>query len=303
MAVDGWFGNKSKFQGNSAAQSAAAVPDGVAVKCLKCSEILFAREFEKNLKVCSKCGHHHRISAQERIDYTVDAGSFDEFSTEIYSDDPLNFPQYQDKLEQAWRKIGRGDAFRVGRARIGGHACVLGVSEFAFRGGSMGSVTGEKITRALEVGIEEGLPVVFVTSSGGARMEEGLISLMQMAKTSATVAHLGIAGLPLIVVMCDPTIGGVPASYASLGDVILAEPGAIIGLAGQRVAAQAQTGKLPQNYQTSEWRQEHGQVDAVVARKDLPDALSRLISLLNPSSVAFTPAPEILSHPVPAGDI
>jgi acetyl-CoA carboxylase carboxyl transferase subunit beta len=218
MAVEGWFGNKSKFQGSSAARSAAAVPDGVAVKCAKCSEILFAKEFEKSLKVCSKCGHHHRITAQERIDYTVDPGTFAEFATEIVSEDPLKFPKYRDKLEQAWSKIGRGDAFRVGRARIGGQSCVLGVSEFGFRGGSMGSATGEKISLALEVAIEENLPVVFFTSSGGARMEEGLISLMQMAKTSAMVAYLGSAGLPLIVVMCDPTVGGVPASYASLGD-------------------------------------------------------------------------------------
>lgn len=281
MTPEGWFRKTSKFSEGTARQSADAVPEGLAVKCAKCGEILFRREFERNLKVCGRCGHHHRIRAEERIAITADDSSFVEFAADLVSEDPLGFPGYQEKLAQGWEKIGRGDAFRVGLAEIDGQPCVLGVSEFGFRGGSMGSVMGEKITRALEAGCEERLPVVLFTSSGGARMEEGLISLMQMAKTSAAVARLAQSGLPLIVVLTDPTVGGVPASFASLGDVLLAEPGALIALSGERVAAQAQTQKVPADYQTAEWRLAHGQVDAVVHRREMRGTLARLLGLLH----------------------
>lgn len=281
MSPEGWFRKASKFSEGTARQSVDAVPEGLAVKCARCGEILFKREFERNLKVCAKCGHHHRLTAFERVIFTADEDSFEEFATDLVSEDPLEFPGYREKLEAGWKKIGKSDAFRVGLAKIGGQACVLGVSEFGFRGGSMGSVMGEKITRALELGCESKLPVVLFTSSGGARMEEGLISLMQMAKTSAAVARYHKNGLPFIVILADPTIGGVPASFASLGDILLSEPGALIALSGERVAAQAQTQKVPEDYQTAEWRLEHGQLDAVVPRREMRGTLSRLLGLLH----------------------
>lgn len=283
MTPEGWFRKTSKFSDGMAKQVADAVPEGLAVKCARCSEILFRREFERNLKVCSRCGHHHRLGSNERIAQIADEGSFDEFATGLISEDALHFPGYQEKLEAGWQKVGAGDAFRVGAARIDNEPCILGVSEFAFRGGSMGSVMGEKITRALELGREQDLPVVLFTSSGGARMEEGLISLMQMAKTSAAVARFHQSGLPLIVVLTDPTIGGVPASFASLGDILLAEPGALIALSGERVAAQAQTQKVPADYQTAEWRLAHGQLDAIVPRRELRTTIARLLGLLHHS--------------------
>lgn len=280
MTPEGWFRKTSKFSEGTARQVADAVPEGLAVKCARCSEILFRREFERNLKVCGKCGHHHRLSAKERIAHIADDHSFEEFATDLLSQDALGFPGYQAKLDAGWQKVGSTDAFRVGAARIDNQPCILGVSEFAFRGGSMGSVMGEKITRALETGREQHLPVVLFTSSGGARMEEGLISLMQMAKTSAAVARFHQSSLPLIVVLTDPTIGGVPASFASLGDILLAEPGALIALSGERVAAQAQTQKIPADYQTAEWRLAHGQIDAIVPRRELRGTIGRLLGLL-----------------------
>ncbi|HEX5322487.1 MAG TPA: acetyl-CoA carboxylase, carboxyltransferase subunit beta [Capsulimonadaceae bacterium] len=280
MSPEGWLRKASKFSEGTARQSADAVPEGLAVKCARCGEILFKREFERNLKVCAKCGHHHRLTAAERIVFTADEDSFKEFATDLISEDPLEFPGYQKKLEAGWEKTGRADAFRVGTAKVDGQPCILGVSEFGFRGGSMGSVMGEKITRALEYGCESKLPVVLFTSSGGARMEEGLISLMQMAKTSAAVSRYSKMALPFIVVLADPTIGGVPASFASLGDVLLSEPGALIALSGERVAAQAQTQKVPADYQTAEWRMAHGQLDAVVPRREMRATLARLLGLL-----------------------
>jgi acetyl-CoA carboxylase carboxyl transferase subunit beta len=292
MSPEGWFRKASKFSEGTARQSLDAVPEGLVEKCPRCGEILFRREYERNLKVCGKCGHHRRLTAFERIVFTSDEDSFEEFATDLLSEDPLEFPGYREKLEAGWKKIGHSDAFRVGKARIGGVPCILGVSEFGFRGGSMGSVMGEKITRALEMGCKEKLPVVLFTSSGGARMEEGLISLMQMAKTSAAVARYRRTGLPLIVVLADPTIGGVPASFASLGDILLSEPGALIALSGERVAAQAQTQKVPDDYQTAEWRLEHGQLDAVVPRREMRGTISRLLGLLH------TPAPRTEAKPV-----
>jgi acetyl-CoA carboxylase carboxyl transferase subunit beta len=261
----------------------------LAVKCSGCGEILFNKDFEKSFKVCPKCGHHHRLTAEERITITVDEDSFEPLAetVSLTSRDFLSFPDYPEKLAVARGKAGLEDSFRVGVAKIESQPLVLGVSEFGFMGGSMGSVAGEKIAIAIENAIELGLPVVFFTTSGGARMQEGLMALMQMAKTSAACSRLAVAGLPLIVVLTDPTTGGVMASYASLGDVILAEPGALLVLAGQRVAAQAAQGqKLPANYQSSEWRLEQGHIDQIVARRDLRSTLSRLIGLLSPERAA-----------------
>ncbi|HEY3331627.1 MAG TPA: acetyl-CoA carboxylase carboxyltransferase subunit beta [Capsulimonadaceae bacterium] len=282
MPNDNWFRRNTKFGAAPAKSSNETVPDGLAVKCGGCGEIVFNKEFEKNLKVCPKCGHHHRMSVDERIETIFDEGTFVEINVAIRSRDFLNFPEYQDKLNKGWAKFGNSDSFRIGRGDIQGQKCVAGLSEFGFMGGSMGSVAGEKITQALEAGAAEQLPVVLFTTSGGARMQEGLVSLMQMAKTSAAAAKLAQARMPLIIVLTDPTTAGVMASYASLGDVLLAEPGALVAFTGQRVAAQAAQGqKLPANYQSAEWRLERGQIDDVVARKDLPIVLGRLLALLH----------------------
>jgi acetyl-CoA carboxylase carboxyl transferase subunit beta len=286
MSTEGWFRKKVTFPDKATGQSSATVPVGLAVKCVKCSTILFNRDFDKNLRVCTKCGHHSRLTSQQRIDFTVDEGSFEEIASNLKSANPLKFPDYDEKLEQSVKKIGTGESFRAGYASITGSRCVLGVSEFAFRGGTLGSVAGEKIVLAMEAGAREGLPVILFTASGGARMEEGLIALMQMAKTSAAAALLAKAKQPLIVILADPTTGGVLASYASLGDILISEPGAYIAFAGARVAKQAQTQKLPDDYQTAEYRLAHGQIDMVVQRRDMSTVLGRLLSMLSKPSAS-----------------
>jgi acetyl-CoA carboxylase carboxyl transferase subunit beta len=288
MPSDGWFRKRSKFSMAPASKHSAAVPDGVAIKCASCAQIIFTIDFEKNLKVCTNCGFHHKVSAEDRIKYTVDEGSFTPFHENLRSVDALNFPEYQSKLEKGIKATSMSDGVRIGMATINRVPLVLGVSDFSFMGGSMGSVAGEKITRAMEEGIERSLPVVLFTASGGARMQEGLLSLMQMAKTSAAAAKLAQAKLPYIVVMADPNIGGVLASYASLGDIVLAEPGASIGLAGARVSAQASTQKPPAGYQTSEWQLTRGQIDQVVHRRDIPTTLSTLLELLGVQPVGLS---------------
>lgn len=280
MPTDGWFRRKSKFPQTPAARNAAAVPEGVALKCARCGQILFTLDFEKNLNVCPHCGFHHKASGHERIVWTVDEGSWTPLFDGLRSTDPLHFPDYPAKLKRGAEATGEADGVKVGVAQIGGVTVVLGVADFAFMGASMGSVAGEKIARALEEGVTRACPVVLFTASGGARMQEGLLSLMQMAKTAAAARKLADAGQPYIVVMTDPTMAGVAASFASLGDIILAEPGATIGFAGARVAAQAGHQKPPADYQTSEWQQAHGQIDQVIARRDLPETLASLLQML-----------------------
>ena len=272
MARGGWFGRKRKID-----NAPEGVPEGIATKCASCNQILFVRDFERNLKVCTKCGYHHRLNARERIEITVDEDSFVETYSNLSSLDPLKFPDYPQKLQKARNTSTSSEAVVTGRATIEGIPLVLGVADFSFMGGSMGSVVGEKIARAMEDGLREKVPVVMFTASGGARMQEGLLSLMQMAKTSAAAGKLDKAGIPFIVVLTDPTTGGTYASYACLGDIILAEPDAIIGFAGRRVGNQDAGGKLPDNFQTSEFQWEHGMIDRIVPRKDLP---TTLISIL-----------------------
>jgi acetyl-CoA carboxylase carboxyl transferase subunit beta len=282
MPPDGWFRRKSKFAPAPAAESAAQVPEGVATKCIRCGEILFTKDFEKNLKVCPSCGFHHKLTSEERIAYTVDEGTWHEIFANLASTNPLSFPDYEAKLEKAVNATGVNDSFRVGLAQISGRPLVLGVADFHFMAGSMGSVHGEKVARAMEEGVARRLPVViFTATGGGARMQEGLLSLMQMAKTAAAAARLAEAKLPYIVVLTDSTMAGVLASYGSLGDIHLAEPGATIGFAGARVVAQATVQKPPEGYQTAEWQLEHGHIDAVVARRDLPTTLASLLTLLS----------------------
>lgn len=272
-----WFGLKNKAARRAARQSADALPDGLWTKCPKCGEILFNKELEKNLRVCNKCGYHYRLSARERIEITADEGSFVETDAGVASANPLDFPDYAEKLTGDVKKTGLYDPMVTGTARVGGYPVVLGVADFSFRGASMGGAYGEKIVRAMERAVETKVPTILFTTSGGARMQEGLLSLMQMPKTAAACAKLDKAGLPFIVVFTDPTTAGVHASFASLGDVIFAEPGALVGFAGARVAQQAGLIHRPDNFQTSEFQLEHGMIDRVVPRRELKPTLIKVL--------------------------
>jgi acetyl-CoA carboxylase carboxyl transferase subunit beta len=278
----GWFSRKQR-NGNL-----PPTPDGLWSKCPRCSEISFMRDVERNWHLCPKCDYHHKLRAPLRIDITVDEESFEPFDTHVTAVDPLGFPEYADKITRAREKTQQVDAILTGYAHIADQKVILGVADFAFMGGSMGSVVGEKIARAMERAVQERLPVIMITANGGgARMQEGLFSLMQMAKTSAGVAKLAEAGVPYIVVLTDPTMAGVYASYASLGDIILAEPGALIGFAGRRVGNQDMGVKLPDDFQTSEFQSRCGMVDAIVHRKDLRSVLGKILRFF--ASAPITP--------------
>lgn len=255
----------------------------IAVKCPKCKEILYGRDWEKNLKVCSRCSYHFRLTAYERITLLADPDSFVETDQGIISVDPLKFVSrsqaYADKLAEERRNAGINEAIVIGHATIEGNPLAIAVMDFRFIGGSMGSVVGEKITRTIELGIERQIPVLIATASGGARMQEGLYSLMQMAKTSAALAKLGEARLPYFSLLTDPTTGGVTASFAMLGDVILAEPGALVCFTGPRVIEQFMHIKLPEGTVNSEFGLQHGMIDAIVHRRDLRHTLAQLLGL------------------------
>ncbi|GLV56727.1 acetyl-coenzyme A carboxylase carboxyl transferase subunit beta [Dictyobacter sp. S3.2.2.5] len=278
-------------QASSPTEDKPALPSvgNIAVKCPKCKEILYSRDWEKNLKVCSRCNHHFRLTAHERIDLLVDPGSFAELDADIISVDPLQFTtfppsysdqrNYADKLDAERKKAGINEAVVIGHATIENKPLSMAVMDFHFMGGSMGSAVGEKITRAIESGIERHVPVLIASTSGGARMQEGLFSLMQMAKTSAALARLGEARLPYISLLTDPTTGGVSASFAMLGDIILAEPGALVCFTGPRVIEQFMHIKLPEGTVNSEFGLQHGMIDAVVHRRDLRSTLGRILSL------------------------
>ncbi|HUV05211.1 MAG TPA: acetyl-CoA carboxylase, carboxyltransferase subunit beta [Armatimonadota bacterium] len=277
MSPGGWFKRRSKAANKAVRKQLDALPDGLWTKCSKCSEILFSKELERNLRVCNRCGYHFKLGAAERLAITVDEDSFVEMDTDLVSVNPLDFPAYESKIEKWKTASGLNDGMVTGVAAIGGQPVVIGVADFGFLGGSMGSVYGEKVTRAFERGMDERLPVLIVNTSGGARMQEGIISLMQMAKTSAAAAQFDRAGLMYIAIFGDPTMAGVHASFAMLADVIIAEPGALIGLAGQRVAAQAQVLKEPPGYRLAEWQLEHGMVDMVLPRREIRDTLIKLL--------------------------
>lgn len=246
------------------------------MKCTQCGEILQSKVLKDQLQVCPECSHHFRMSAAERIAMLTDEGSFDEYAEDLASTDPLEFDDtkpYKARLRSAANSTGLRDAFVAGKAKVGGLPYHLGVFEFKFMGGSMGSVVGEKVARVFEGALKERLPAVVVSSSGGARMQEGILSLMQMAKTSGLISRLRNEGIPYISVLTDPTTGGVAASFAMLGDVILAEPNALIGFAGPRVIEQTIRQSLPPGFQRSEFLLKHGFVDRIVARKDLAHEL------------------------------
>jgi acetyl-CoA carboxylase carboxyl transferase subunit beta len=259
------------------------IPEGLWTKCPKCGTMIYDKELDDNLKVCPKCAHHFPIGARERINALVETCSFEEMDAEMVSVDVLKFTgvaAYTDKLQEYTQTTGLKDALVTGIGRIGSHRLALGVMDFSFLGGSMGSVVGEKLTRLIEAATDKGLPLVIVSSSGGARMYEGLFSLMQMAKTSAALAYHARNRLPYISVLTHPTTAGVMASYASLGDLILAEPGAMIGFAGPRVIKDTTQAELPPGFQTAEFLQAHGLIDDIVPRAELKGRLDYFIGFL-----------------------
>ncbi len=255
------------------------IPEGLWQKCPTCNEILYSKELEKTLKTCNKCGHHFKIGARERINITVDEGSFVEFEADLVSGNPLGFPDYPEKIARTQEATDLKDAIVTGEAAIDGKPVVIGVMDAGFVMGSMGAVVGEKVTRALEKAIEKKLPLIVFSASGGARMQEGIISLMQMAKTCGALAKLNEARLLYITVLTDPTTGGVTASFASMGDIVLAEPGALIGFTGPRVIEQTIRQKLPEGFQTAEFLLDHGFIDRVVPRAQIRSTLAALIDL------------------------
>ncbi len=255
--------------------------EGLWIKCDSCKEIVYRAEVERAGRVCPKCRYPFRITARERIALLADTGSFEEHGEGLTSADPLGFKdtkRYRDRVRAAREKTGSEEAVVCGLARLGDHPVVIAAFEFAFLGGSMGSVVGEKLTRAIELAIDKHVPVIIVAASGGARMQEGILSLMQMAKTATALARLGEARLPYISVLTDPTTGGVTASFAMLGDVIVAEPRALIGFAGPRVIAETIKQPLPEGFQRSEFLLEHGQIDLIADRQHLRDILRRLLA-------------------------
>ncbi len=257
------------------------IPEGLWTKCPKCSTMVFDKELDENLKVCTHCQHHFPIGARERIHSLVETCTFEEMDAEMSSVDMLNFTgvgSYTSKLQDYQRSTGLKDAVITGLCKIGEHRVGLGVMDFSFLGGSMGSVVGEKLARLIERSTEKALPLLIISTSGGARMYEGMFSLMQMAKTCAALAYHARARLPYISVLTHPTTAGVMASYASVGDIIIAEPGAMIGFAGPRVIKDTTQAELPPGFQTAEFLLEHGLIDAIVSRKE---AKARLVEYLD----------------------
>lgn len=255
------------------------VPEGILMKCPSCKTIKYSKEVMKNQKVCPKCGYHHPMNATERIEDLVDAGSFREMDKEMISGNPLEFPGYLEKVEKDRQKTHINEAIVTGFCQISGHTTVVAVMDSTFRMGSMGSVVGEKIARAIEKANELHVPFIIFTASGGARMQEGVLSLMQMAKTSAALKMFSENGGLIISIMTHPTTGGVSASFASLGDYNFAEPGALIGFAGRRIIEQTIHEQLPDDFQTAEFLLKHGQLDAVIPRSELKEALTTLLDI------------------------
>jgi acetyl-CoA carboxylase carboxyl transferase subunit beta len=282
-----------------------SVPEGLWMKCSACDAVLYRAELERNLNVCPKCSHHMRIGARERLKRLFDPGSAIEIGASISPEDPLRFKdskRYRDRLAAAQKSTGERDALIAQAGRIEGLPVVVCAFEFQFLGGSMGSVVGERFKRAVDHAIAHRMPLVCFSSSGGARMQEALLSLLQMAKTSAALSRLAQAHLPYISVLTDPTTGGVSASLAMLGDLNIAEPKALIGFAGPRVIKQTVRETLPEGFQRSEFLLEHGAIDMIVDRRDMRDRLSQILRLLMrmpAASPLALPAPAVLEPPLP----
>ena len=260
-----------------------SVPEGLWIKCPACDAVLYRAELERNLQVCPKCTHHMRIGARDRLARFLDPGTGEELAAEVEPEDPLRFrdsKKYRDRLAVAQRQTGERDALIVMAGRLEGLEIVACAFEFRFLGGSMGSVVGERFVRGVNACLEHKLPLVCFSASGGARMQEALLSLMQMAKTSAALTHMGEQGLPFISVLTDPTMGGVSASFAMLGDINVAEPKALIGFAGPRVIEQTVRETLPEGFQRSEFLVEHGAIDLIIDRRQMRPKLASLLSML-----------------------
>jgi acetyl-CoA carboxylase carboxyl transferase subunit beta len=286
-----WFWKK-KEEGEDAPRKKVQIAEGLWVKCDSCKEIVYRAEVDRAGRVCPRCHYPFRISARERVAAILDADSFEERDAGLTSRDPLEFKdtkRYTDRVKSARKSTGLEEAVITGLGRVGGLPVVLCVFEFGFLGGSMGSVVGEKLTRAIELAIQKRAPLLIVSASGGARMQEGILSLMQMAKTSAALNRLAEERVPYLSLLTDPTTGGVTASFAMLGDVILAEPRALIGFAGPRVIAETIRQPLPDGFQRSEFLLEHGQLDMVVERRDLRETLRRILAFFGTGPVQ--PAP------------
>ncbi len=266
------------------------VPENLWVKCAQCKELIYTKEYEKLFKVCQKCGHHARLTAEERLRFLLDEDSFVEVGAGIGPGDPLNFvldgQVYHTKLAETQGKTGLSEAVIAGTGTLDGHLLAIAVADFNFMGGSMGAVYGEKICRAVEAAVVGQCALLTVSASGGARMQEGMYSLMQMAKTSAALVQLAEARLPYFSLLTDPCFGGVTASYAMLGDITMAEPGALIGFAGPRVIEQTIRQKLPAGFQTAEFLLQHGMIDMVVPRRELRTTLARLLGLYSGPAAA-----------------
>jgi len=276
-----WF---KKIKEGVSAQPKKEIPEGLWTKCEDCGEIIYVKELERNFWVCGKCKYHFRIKSTDYISLLLDEGALEEFDRNLISGDPLKFKdskRYPDRIKESRKKTQRNDALIAGIGKIEGRKISFGVMDFSFIGGSMGSVVGEKVARAIERSIEKKMPLVIVSCSGGARMQEGILSLMQMAKTSVLLARQHKLGLPFISILTNPTTAGVMASYASLGDIIIAEPKALLGFAGPRVIQQTIGQELPKDFQSSEFFLEHGFVDLIVERSQLKKTASLLLEYLS----------------------
>jgi len=274
-----------RLRRNATGKDPKKIPDGLWIKCPGCSKTVFKRLVEERLDTCPECNHHFPMGAENRIELLIDDGTWTEFDASMTSTDPLEFTDsksYPQRILQMQAKTGLKDAVLTGTGKINGIATGLGVMEFGFNGGSMGSVVGERLTRMVERATAARIPAIIVSTSGGARMQEGAISLMQMAKTSAALARHAAAKLPFISVLTNPTMAGVMASYASLGDIIIAEPKALIGFTGARVIKETIKQELPEGFQTSEFCKEHGQLDLIVTRQDMKAELTRILAYLVP---------------------
>jgi acetyl-CoA carboxylase carboxyl transferase subunit beta len=273
-----WFRKEKKPK--EAVEKQTAIPEGLWVKCDECKEVIYRKEVEANFNVCTKCGYHFRLSARERFAVLFDDDKYKEFASDVRSGDPLEFrdtKRYRDRLRVYQQRVGPGDAVLCAEGKLDGMSIVVCAMEYSFMGGSMGSVVGEKITQAIERCIEKKEPLIIVSCSGGARMQEGILSLMQMAKISAALARLADQGLPFISILTDPTTGGVTASYAMLGDLNIAEPKALIGFAGARVIEQTIRQTLPEGFQRAEFLVEHGMVDMITPRPEMKPVLARFL--------------------------
>ncbi|MCB1924696.1 MAG: acetyl-CoA carboxylase carboxyltransferase subunit beta [Gammaproteobacteria bacterium] len=279
-----WFEKLMPSRIRTEGGSKKTVPEGLWAKCPSCSAVLYRAEMERNMDVCPKCGHHNRIGARRRLDLFLDPEPRDEIAADLESSDPLKFKdskKYKERLVAAQKSSGEKDALVVMRGQLEGRDIIAAAFEFTFMGGSMGSVVGERFVQGVNAAIERRCPMICFSASGGARMQESLFSLMQMAKTSAALQRMSKRGVPFISVMTDPTMGGVSASFAMLGDINIGEPGALIGFAGPRVIEQTVREKLPEGFQRSEFLLEHGAIDSIIDRREMRTRIASMLAMLS----------------------